>query len=173
MKPRLPANRFLDRIAVGFLLIVLLIILFLPVAIARYLQTPPLEPNASAQIQDGITVLQETTEELRETVEQLQGNVGGREVEQDLEAIDQTLEEVSTQLEQLEIELLPSETVVPAMVEDPVAGQDAPVLDESRTFQDELLQLIGWVVGVLSIIIAVLLASLSSARRKRRRRVNS
>jgi hypothetical protein len=172
MKPRLEMRRSGDRVAVVFIVIVLIIILFLPVAIARYLQTP-LEPDASTQIQEGIAVLQETTEELRETVEQLQGNVEDSGVEQDLEAIDHTLEEVSKQLEQLENELLPSETVVPAVVEDPVDVPEADVVDESRTFQDELLQLIGWAVGLLSIIIAVLLATLSSARRKRRRRVNS
>lgn len=169
MKPRFDMNRNLNRIAVGILLIFVLVILLLPLAVTRYLQLQAVDAEVDPEIQEDIQDLQDTTEELQETVDQIQAQADDREVSASLEVIDQTLEEMSEQIEQIGDDLAAMPTAE-ATSESLVVEAPTSSPDETIIMQDELLTLIGWTVGLLSIVTAALCASIILLRGKRRRR---
>lgn len=168
MKSRFDMNRHLNPIAASILFIFVLLILLLPLAVTRYLQLQTVNAEVDPEIQEEIQDLQDTTEELQETVDQIQAQADDREVSASLEVVDQTLEEMSEQIEQIGDDLAAIPTAE-ATSESPVVETPATPPDETVIMQDELLMLIGWTVGLLSIVTAVLCASLI-LRGKRRRR---
>lgn len=159
-------NRYLDRIAAVALLIFALLCLFLLITVTRYFQSQITE----AEIQAEIEHLQDTTEELQETVDQMQAQVDDREVSENLEVIDQTLVEMSEQIEQIGDDLGALPTEEPASSAEPAEMPSIGSVDEAITLQDELLTLIGWTVGLLSILTAAAWASFLIMRGKRRKR---
>lgn len=169
MKPRFDMNRHLNRLTAGVLLVFVLVILLLPLAVTRYLQLQASAAEVDPELQEDLQNLQNTAEELQETVDQLQAQADDREVSASLEVVDQTLAEMSEQIEQIGDELATPPTAE-ATSDRPVVEAAASPPDESVVLQDELLTLIGWTVGLLSIVTAVLCASLILLRGKRRRR---
>lgn len=171
MKPRFDMNRSLDRIAAVVLLIFVLAILFLPIAVTRYFQEQAVDAQVATEIHEDIQVLQDTAEELQETVDELQAQADDREVSANLEEIDQTLEEMSEQIEQIGDDLgIPPQTEEAPASAEVAAEPPASTVDESISVQDELLTLMGWTVGLLSILTAIIWASVMIMRGKRRRR---
>ncbi|MBE2270786.1 MAG: hypothetical protein IAE80_21280 [Anaerolinea sp.] len=171
MKPRFDTDRSLDRIAAILLLIFVLATLFLPLAVTRYFQRQAIDAAVATDIHDEILDLQNTTEELQETVNELQAQADDREVSVDLERIDETLAEMSEQIEQIGDALGTREQTEEAPLSGAVVDEprEQPV-DEPVTVQGELLTLMGWTVGLLSILTAVIWATVMILRGKRRRR---
>lgn len=169
MKPRFDMNRQLNRLTTGILLVFVLVILLLPLAVTRYLQLQANAGDVDPEIQEDIQDLHDTTEELQETVDQIQAQADDREVSASLEVLDQTLEEMSEQIEQIGDDLAALPTAE-ATSESPVVEAPTSPPDETISMQDELLTLIGWTVGLLSIVTATLSASLILLRGRRRRR---
>lgn len=157
MKPGFDTNRQLDRIAAAVLFLFALFCLLLPIAISQFLRTRTVQ----AEIQD----LQVRAEELQETIDQLQAQAADREVSENLEVIDQTLEEMTEQIDDLGDDLGLSRAT-----EEPLATPALDMGDEANPSQLELFSLLGWTVGLLSILTALVWASLLIGGVRQRKR---
>lgn len=111
-------------------------------------------PQTDAQIEDAVETLQDTTAELQETVDELRETVEDTSAAQ-LQNIDEALTDVNTRLDQIEQNLEAGQVSA--------ASEDTP--------QDELLTTAGWVVGGLSVLIAVLSGAVLWQRSRQRKRL--
>jgi hypothetical protein len=163
-------NRQLDRIAAVVLFVFVLGCLVLLIAATGYFQVHPIHTEVAPEIQAEIQVLQATTEELQETIDHMQAQAGDREVSENLEVIDQTLAEMSEQIEEIGDDLGALPTEEPGLAGAALVSPSPDAGDEAVTFQDVLLILLGWIVGVLSILTAAAWACVVIMRGKRRRK---
>lgn len=140
-------------VGVGFLAAVLVTLLVILLIYSASVVTET--PQTMIQIEDAVDSLQDTTAALQETVDELRETVEDTSAAR-LADIDEVLTDVNTRLDQIEHDLETGQVVV--------VSEDTP--------QDELLTTAGWVVGGLSVLIAVLSGVVWWQRARQRKRLS-
>lgn len=132
-------------------------ILVLTIAIVR-------QSALEYELHTSISELQKTLADLHDTVDHLRAAASNPTVSADAEVIDAQLDAVEERLKILD------ENVDHPIFEPAEGGSEAENIKAAQTGFDEWLKILSWIIGVLSIVTALVLAWVLSARWREERK---